>query len=227
MYRIRHSLRCLRCSSYETIIREVIRLARAVSLIQDLQSFPVTCIYALVDESAKGMYVYFSDSRAIVQLSLAIMELKHGIHPNAVIQEAYRSGRLEVRILKDYCDSPPIEAIIRAECAHLIRSSGYADLRGIHLPAYRIKKRIMGYNTYDTSIPPLVYVIAQSQTRDAIVMGVFDHMIDADAWIAQSFPNGAESVGIVPSFALNERTREYHELHGYKLVKSRDIAVRG
>lgn len=195
-----------------------------MSLFQTLDSFPISCIYALVDDSTKGMYVYFSETAAIFQLSKAVMELKRGIHDNKIIQNAYNNGLLEVRVLKDYCESPPIEAVIRAECAHIVKNSGYTDLRGIHLPAYRIKKRVMTDYAYSDSAPPLVYVLAKSTTRDAIVMAICDNMIEADAWIRDTY-GSEDSVGIIPSFALNERTREYHRLHGYKLIQYREPIV--
>lgn len=187
-------------------------------LLQQLISFPNSCIYALVDEANKGMFICFCESRGLTSLMPNIVSLKRGVHDYKLLQEAFNNNSLDIRVLKDYKDNPPDEAVIRAEMMHMLAKSGYRDLRGDGPPtSYRLKLRILGVDS-DT---PLVYVSCKSTTVNELLLGIFDSIHEAEDWMSATYPGQRDSVGIIPRFAVNERTREYHKAYGYKLQRKK------
>lgn len=187
-------------------------------MFQLLQSFPLACIYALIDEQSNGIFIHFSDCNAISQLALTVTQLRRGIHDCIKLQDAYNRGSLEFKLLKDYGDNPPAEFLIRADVYEFYNTLGYTDMRNDYIAAnYRLKCRIIN----DRSGDARVFVLGISRGRTEIVLGIFESMGDADSWIDEIYPGERDKVGIVPRFALNERTREYHVEYGYKLQRKK------
>lgn len=187
-----------------------------MSLVSDLHSFPLACIYVLIDKVTKNFHMGYSHESAILGLARELTNLRKGVsHP--VLQSAYSRGELEIEIVKEYKDNE-LMPIIRAEYNKFVetyKADGYTDLRNYKSSNYRLLTRILTDYRSSKYIRPLVYVLARTRINGEVVMAVFHTKPEADAWIDDSF--GAEKIGIVPKFHDNELTKGFHKDFGYKM----------
>jgi hypothetical protein len=161
----------------------------------------------------------FSNGNALNQLSLHLTQLRRGIHDCKKLQDAFNRGVLELRVLKAY-EVSQIDLVLRIEASLLFNNSGYTDMTGYYSDIrYRIVTRVDGdYRDLRAHIP-LVYVTLKSRSLEALVVAVFDNMMDAEEWLGIYYP-GQKITSVV--FATNELTVEYHNTAGYKLIRDRE-----
>ena len=180
----------------------------------DLASFPLNCIYGL--KSGSSVYPCFSLGNSLSHLSNNITLLRRGIHDCRKLQEAYNAGSLELVVFKSY-EVAPIELLVRIEIPGILRSLGLSDMTGYYdnIP-YEVKTRVYYDYRVLLSIHPLVYVTMQSRSTEAIVLGVFDSMIEADEWKGMYYPGGDYTQVV---FCTNELSKGYHDAEGYKLIR--------
>lgn len=185
----------------------------------DLTTFPLVCIYALVDTSSNSLFPLFSNGNSLNQLSLHLTQLRRGIHDCKKLQDAFNRNALELRVLKAY-EVNQVDLVLRVQASLLFNNSGYTDMTGHYSDIrYRIVTRVDGDYRDLLAHIPLVYVTLKSRSLEALVIGVFDSMMDADEWLGIHYP-GQKITSLV--FATNERTVEYHNTAGYKLIRDRE-----
>ncbi len=153
---------------------------------------------------------------SINQIANTVTLLKRGIHDCENLQKAYNRGGLKLKVYKEY-KGPVPEIMVRATCAFLMQTSGCADMSGFYSNAvYRVKKRLV---KGDEKTPIRVYVTVQSRSNDAIVVGIFDHMMTADAWISENYGLPGTPVKEI-RFCKNLMTKRYRRKYGYKFVNT-------
>jgi hypothetical protein len=184
------------------------------SLLTDLSSFPRFCLYAFINEANKSMYVSFSKGSGVIQLAKTVCLLKAGIHDNTELQQSFNLGLLELKVLKDYGDSVTPELLMRNEASCIAGELGYKEMQNLPIASYKLHKRVYGGYDADTLWGHFVYVIA-SASASRVVLGIFEDMMEADAWINESFSGQTQVCKL--KIANNERTKRYHSVHGMKL----------
>lgn len=186
------------------------------NLFNELNNMPLFCIYLLKD--GDNGYLQWSSGNAVNQLANTITVLKRGIHDNRLLQHAYNRGNLSLEILKVY-DCAVEDIIIRMEATILFQKTGLLDMTGKYNDIeYRVIKRVMpDYDNYRYKVP-LVYVTAKSRSVEAIVLGIFKTVYEADDWIALNYPGKVDTL----IFMDNELTHKYHASNGYKLIRFRE-----
>jgi len=180
----------------------------------DLNSFPLTCIYGL--KSGSSVYPCFSLGNSLTHLSNNITLLRRGTHDCRPLQDAYNAGSLELVVFKSY-GVAPIELIVRMEIPGILRSLGLSDMTGYYdnIP-YTVKTRVFRNYRHLNDMYPLVYITMQSRSVEAIVLGVFDSIIEADEWMGIHYPGGVYTQVV---FCDNALTKGYHDAEGYKLIR--------
>jgi hypothetical protein len=190
-----------------------------MSLIAELNKFPLSCIYIFIDHKSKHFQMVYSFEGAINSLASNLTDLRRGVF-NTTLQDSYNRGDLEIEVLKEY-PTPPLRAIICAEydalCAQY-KTQGYTDTRNFIGSNYKLMKRILSDYRGPTR-PPLVYITAKSRNKGDLVLAVFETVPKADLWIAETY--GDVKDHIVPKFKDDELTLGYHHKHGYKLIMGR------
>lgn len=189
-----------------------------MSLFQQLKQFPVSSIFAFIDETNKSFYMLYSINNSIHEISKTMTLLSRKQHGNAQLQASYDANTLDLFIIKDY-DSPPLEQILRAEYTELVQKyvdAGYKNLRdnfiAIH---YKLYRRVMGDFRNVNKKGSLFYVTARSKRADELLLGIFETEREADAWVEATYPG--QPPHIVPKFALNELTKQYNLLYGLRI----------
>lgn len=185
-----------------------------MQLTPDLSSFPLTCIYGL--KSGSSVYPCFSLGNSLTHLSNNITLLRRGIHDCKQLQDAYNAGSLELVVFKEY-NNPPIELITRMEIPGILRSLGLSDMTGYYdsIP-YAVKTRVFRDYRALRDIYPLAYVTIQSRSVEAIVLGIFESVVEAESWMSIHYPGGVYTQLV---FCDNTLTKGYHDAEGYKLIR--------
>jgi hypothetical protein len=188
-----------------------------MSILAELNNFPLSCIYIFVDHTSKNFRVKYSLNNGLTALADDLTELKKGVFA-PVLQDAYNRGLLEIVVLKEYTETP-LRAVIAAEYDEVIRdyvSRGYNDTRGLKCSSYKLNKRILSDYRSPHRAPPLVYITGKTSVNGELVLAIFNTVPQADAWIAETY--GEVKDNIVPKFKDDELTLGYHKKYGYKLV---------
>lgn len=187
-------------------------------LFQNLNDFPLSCIYSLITD--KSVYVHYSVNNAVNELAKLITKLRLNIHDNKELQSAYNANSLSLNVVHVFRSPPPL-VVIRGKYTEIVesyKSSGYKDMReSFTASSYKLKTAILGDYRDEKGVKPLVYVFAKSSTPGYLLLGIFDNMIEANEWSSASFPNPSQ---LVPQFKDNELTRGFHSIHGMKKIKS-------
>jgi len=190
-----------------------------MTVFKDLTEFPLFCIYALIDETSGYIYIQYSNGNALNHLTETITLLKRNIHDYRVLQHSFNHNLLSLRVIETF-DGPIDDILARVKCTLYVQNSGLNDCTGYYNTIqYKVYKRVMDNYSNFYSNQPLVYVTAKSRSVEAIVLGIFDTMMEADEFIETCHP------GLVMrelKFAGNKHTREYHTVKGYKLIRFRE-----
>ena len=185
-----------------------------------LNDIPSVGIASLINLESKEHYTLYSTALPI-ELAKLVESLRKGTHASPELIQAYKDNKLTFKILETYARNADSLVLysLRASYTEWLKefaSKGYKDLRPGHkAPTYRITKKI--YPPYDPDLElPLVYVIAVSKRNNKLVLGGFSTVVEADAWIKESFPEPANAV---PQFHDGELSRGYRKDFGERLIK--------
>jgi hypothetical protein len=186
-------------------------------LLNNLLEFPLYCIYVIKDD-LNNASLHWSNGNAIDQLALIVTDLRRGIHSNKLLQNAYNRNALSLEVLKMY-DSPQSDITIRADAVLLFQQTSYLDMTGKYNNIqYKVYKTIMADYRDLLRRMPLVYVTIKCTSIGAIVVGIFDNMIEADEWLSKTYPGQVNAL----RYCDNELTKVYHKTKGYKLIRFRE-----
>lgn len=185
----------------------------------DLQNFPLFCIYAFIDRPFNAMYIQYSNGNAVGKVAETITALKRGIHDSRALQNAYNRGTLQVQVLQEYTHERD-DIFLIARCCFLVQNSGYRDMTGKYgKMKYKIKKTVAApYDGGNQSIIPYVYVSLQATSYNALVLGVFENMIEADKFISEHYPKYPSRPINKIAVCYNWLTRQYIQKYGEKLI---------
>jgi hypothetical protein len=190
----------------------------------ETQDIPICGVLGFFNTSILGnpeAYLFFS-STAFTLFCTHLTKLRMHIHDCKGLQDAYDNNTLEFSVVKSYTIDPgPIE--LRSAYERSIadyRSKGYTDMRdGYKAITYKIKKYVLAdFRDNVTRVQPLVYVCGRSPNAGEVVLGIFDSIPNADDWLASTYKGKATD--ILPIFANNELTIEYHKENGYALYRA-------
>ena len=185
--------------------------------IDNILDFPSNSIYAFVDDSSKSIYASHS-TNSLFEIAKILTDLNEGFHKCTALLDLYKANKLKLVVLKSY----PIKTsqyTIRAEFTDLmeqLEKEGWNNLRGDY-NAGEFKLKAYVYTLPKTKTP-MFYVIAESKRKEKLVLGVFNSIDLGKEWISKTYPNGI-SGRIVPLFAANDETVNYHTTYGIKLLE--------
>ncbi len=189
-----------------------------MSKILPLKDMPLYGVFVLVNTARNSVYIK-SSRDCLSEYSRLIALLKRNDHECKELNEAYNNNTLELLVLRSL-DKPPsiVEAkFLYNEVLAELLNAGYIDMREGYVPIrYKLKKRVLSSFTIK-HYRPLVYVYAESVNKKQIVLGIFTHVIDADKWIADTFPN-PDNIQLV--IHDGELTQLFRSLHGESLLKN-------
>jgi hypothetical protein len=186
-----------------------------MQVIDNILDFPCNSIYGFKGPN-KSFYLFHS-SNSLFELAKTLTDLRDGVHKSNILQEMYNARSLELVLCKEYSDnaSPYTVRAEFTEYVEQLEKEGWENLRGEY-KAGEFKLKAYVYTLPKTKTP-LFYVIAESKRKENIVLGVFATIDEGKAWIANVYPNGTKG-RIVPYYAENDLTQEYHKTHGVKLL---------
>lgn len=202
-------------------------MSAALNIFSALDKYPLFCSYVFVDWFNNNAYLQWSNGNSINQIVNTMTELRRGIHSNQLLQKSYNDNSLKIRLLKEYDNEIP-EIIMRIEAILAFQRLNALDMSGKYndytfkiethvLRDFRMRGRresVFGY--------PLVYVSLKSKGTGAVLLGIFENMMEAEEWIKGHYPGNIEQLIL----CNNRITKDYRKLHGHKLLTIKRIGPR-
>lgn len=180
----------------------------------DLNNFPLSCVFAFVNNQDKSFYAFHS-MNALIEVTKQITEIRENTHKCIPLIESYKSGNIEIKVFATF--HPDVEiTVMKAEYTSIVddlEKEGYTNLRSnYNAGEFTLKTEVL--QMYADAYPRL-FVLAVSKRREKVVLGIFETMQDGKAWIKKTY--GSDTKKVLLRFCDNDLTTKYHAENGVKL----------
>lgn len=165
-------------------------------LIQKLKSLPEMCIFGLIDEVNKAIYLYRT-SNIVTALNRILKEYKYSNNvlslPLIIIEDIKDKDNLWVRFNYHITNYSNLGYTVMNKPRNRIK--------------YKLRIQILADFRMKSNVRPLFYVKVVSRRYKEIVVGIFDHISYMQEFIDAHYPNTIDSL----VYSSNSLTQEYRE----------------